>query len=188
MKKHIGNTLALLTLAAAPPAALAHTGPAGGLEAGLLHPLGGLDHLLAFLAMGLWTATSGRDARASLGAALGAMATGAVLAMNGFGLPMVEYGVLASVLVLGLAIAAGARLPQFGLPLVAGFALLHGYAHGSEIPALASGSTYVLGFLAASAAIQVAGLRLGQWLRRPALVRATGSLIALGGIALALAR
>lgn len=186
---HTGKILTAAAVAAAPTAALAHTGPSGGLESGLLHPIGGLDHLLALLAMGLWAGTSGRYAGAKIAVALAAMAAGALLAMGGVTLPLVEYGLLASLLILGLIIASGAKLPQLGMPLVAAFALLHGHAHGTEIPPGASGITFMAGFLTTSAAIQVLGVCVGSTLRGgPWLVRGSGALVAFGGLVLALVR
>lgn len=188
--RRIGKTGVTALLLIGPSVALAHGGSADGLAGGVLHPLGGLDHVLAFLAMGLWAAAAGRGATAGkLGIGLVAVAAGAALALNGIALPLIEYGVLASVLVLGLIVAAGARLTQLGTALIAGFALLHGYAHGSEIPTLASSTLFVAGFIAASAAIQFVGLRFGRALElHPRLMRASGALISFAGVALALAR
>lgn len=189
MKRIQTGRIIAATLLTAPSVALAHPGHMGGLTAGLLHPFGGLDHLLALLAMGIWAGTCGRRAGAKLTLALAAMAAGALLAMGGVHLPQVEYGVLSSVLILGLIVAAGAQLGQVGIPLVAGFALLHGYAHGTEVPPAASGLTFVAGFLVASAAIQRLGLAVGSALREnPRLVRTSGAFIALGGLALALVK
>ena len=107
----------LLPVAAAlllPLPALAHTGigPVDGFTAGFAHPLGGLDHLMAMLGIGLWAGLLGGRATWALPAAfLGAMALGGALGMAGLGLPMVEAGIAASVIVLGAVVALAARLP-----------------------------------------------------------------------------
>ncbi|HEV7268257.1 MAG TPA: HupE/UreJ family protein [Falsiroseomonas sp.] len=146
----------------APASALAHTGlgHAHGLVAGLLHPLGGLDHLVAMLALGVWAGILGGKARLQLPLAfLSAMAAGAALGMAGVVLPLVEAGILASVIVLGALVAAWCSLPAVAaLPLVAAFGLLHGHAHGTELPGGALG--YAAGFLVATAALHATGLLL----------------------------
>ncbi|HLB79047.1 MAG TPA: HupE/UreJ family protein, partial [Dongiaceae bacterium] len=123
-------------------AALAHTfGAAGaGFTAGLMHPFGGLDHLLAMLAVGLWAAQQrGRAAWALSGAFVVAMAAGAALALAGVALPAVEAGLAASVLVVGLVVAAALRPSPAAAGALAGlFALWHGHAHGGELPMAAS--------------------------------------------------
>jgi urease accessory protein len=188
VRNHAGSIMAAALLAA-PSVALAHPGPADGLTSGLLHPFGGLDHLLALLAMGMWAGACGRQAGIKVILSLAAMSVGALLAIEGIHLPLVEYGVLSSVLILGLVVASRARLPQLGIPLVAGFAMLHGHAHGTELPSGASGMTFVAGFLISSAAIQAFGLGLGVALREnPWLVRTSGAFIALGGVTLALVK
>ncbi|WP_372621143.1 HupE/UreJ family protein [Falsiroseomonas sp.] len=153
----------LLALALCAPApALAHTGigHAHGLAAGLLHPLGGLDHLVAMLSIGVWAGILGGRARLRLPLAfLGAMAAGAALGMAGVVLPLVEAGILASIIVLGALVAAWASLPAAAaLSLGAVFGLLHGHAHGTEMAGDALG--YAAGFLVATASLHGAGLLL----------------------------
>ncbi|NKC30061.1 HupE/UreJ family protein [Falsiroseomonas selenitidurans] len=156
--------LRLLTLAAllAPLPALAHGAGAHvhGVAAGLLHPVGGLDHILAMVAVGLWAGLTGGRAVLALPAAfLGGMALGGGLGMAGTGLPMMEAGILASVIILGALVAGATRLPlRVGLPLVAAFGLLHGNAHGLELAAGTGAPGYALGFLLATAALHGAGL------------------------------
>ena len=106
-------SLVLLALLA-PIAAQAHPGhsASSGWEQGMLHPLTGLDHLLAILAVGLWAARSGGNARAVVPLGfLGLMAGGAWVGRSGIALPGMESIVLASVLVLGLGVASARRLP-----------------------------------------------------------------------------
>lgn len=182
-------SLALLfSLAAAP--ALAHTGAhgAGGLAAGFSHPFLGLDHLLAMIAVGLWAAQTGGRARLAVPAAfIVVMALGGLLGVAGIGLPLVEFGIIGSVLVLGLLIAVAPRLPLWApMAIVAAFALFHGHAHGTEMPETASGALYGLGFIAATAILHALGLALGfAAARRTApLARLAGGAVAACGLVL----
>ncbi len=171
-------------LAALPGAALAHTGlAASGFAGGFVHPFGGLDHVLAMFAVGLWAARlGGRATWAVPTAFVVAMAAGAVAAVVGLALPPVEVGVAGSLLVLGAVIALDARLSlASALPLVAGLAVFHGFAHG----AAATGAAYGLGFVAATAALQGCGLACGFLANRLAAVRpvqAGGGALALAGL------
>lgn len=146
--------------------ALAHPGhESASFLSGFSHPLGGLDHLLAMLAVGLYAAQQAARARWSLplGFVL-AMLLGAGLGAFGLGLPAVETGIATSVLVLGLLIAFAIRLPlAASLPLVALFALFHGHAHHAEM-GTASLLTYAAGFALATACLHAAGFMLASWL------------------------
>lgn len=179
----------VLSLAALTDAAFAHTGHAtSGVAAGLAHPMAGLDHLLAMLAVGVWAATQ-PTSRAWVGPAVfvALLAAGAGLGLAGVAVPLVEPGILASVVLLGVMIVAGRRLPATaGLAMIGGFALLHGFAHGTEAVGAVAG--YMAGFMAASALLHLAGFVLG---RTVAMVRygvpATGLALVAAGIALAAA-
>ncbi|GAA5174342.1 HupE/UreJ family protein [Niveibacterium umoris] len=146
-------------LVVASGSALAHPGhEAMSLAAGFAHPFGGVDHLLAMLAVGLYAARQNGAARWALpvGFVLTMLAAAGV-AQAGFALPVVEAGIAASVLVLGLMIAAMARLPlAASLPLVMSFALFHGAAHVAE-KGDAGLLAYAAGFGAASALLHLAG-------------------------------
>ena len=186
--RRISATLAaFLSLAAF---AQAHPGHgADGFAQGFAHPLHGLDHLLAMLAVGLWAAQLGGRAKWAVPAAfVGAMAVGGALGMAGVGLPLAEPGIAASVLILGLLIAAAVRLPlAAGVALVGGFALCHGYAHGAEMPATAAGAVYALGFAGATALLHGCGFGLGALMQRGAKaewLRAGGVAISAAGVLL----
>ncbi|WP_136064290.1 HupE/UreJ family protein [Modicisalibacter radicis] len=169
----------LWALAVAPVAALAtmsafahpgHLGETHGTSfmAGLMHPLSGLDHLLAMFAIGLWSVRQSLTLRRfmPLLIALG-MVAGAGLAWAGVPLAGVEFGIASSVLIAGLLVAMLVRLPaSVGGALVIAFILLHGHAHGSELAPGASALFYALGFLVASVTISVAGRLVGTWLVR----------------------
>ncbi|WP_355659902.1 HupE/UreJ family protein [Halomonas salifodinae] len=167
--------------------ALAHPGHhhhEGGFAAGLAHPLLGLDHLLAMLAVGLWSL---RQSRAlSLGAPLLAaagMLLGAGLAWAGIALPGVEFGIALSVLLAGVMIAALVRVPALvGAGVILLFMLFHGHAHGNEMPHGASMLAYLAGFTLATLAITFAGRLAGGWLmaRDNRILRGLG--VALAGL------
>src|ERR1035437_488964 len=150
MKMFLRNTsrwqrsLILLALVFIPSLAQAHPGHNPGWANGLLHPVSGLDHICAMIAVGLWAAQrSGRAIWIVPLTFVSVMALGGLLGMNGVRVPLVEQGIAASVLVLGLLIAAAVRLPLAASVLVVGiFAVFHGYAHGAEMPPTASGLTY----------------------------------------------
>lgn len=158
MRRLLPIAVALL----APLPALAHPGGdhVHGFATGFLHPLTGVDHLVAMVAIGLWAGLlGGRLAWLLPVGFLGGMAAGGGLGLAGVGLPGVEAGILASLVVLGALIGAAGRLPAaFALPMVAAFGLLHGHAHGTEAVGGAFG--YEAGFLIATALLHGAGLLL----------------------------
>lgn len=171
-------------------AAIAHPGhESASFAIGFGHPLGGIDHLLAMLAVGLYASRQRGNARWALPAAfVAAMLAGAGLGAAGWTLPGVETGVALSVLVLGLAIAFAARLQNVvALPVVAGFAVFHGYAHQIEIGD-AGMLAYAGGFVIATALLHVCGFALGRWLPESRIAggarRLVGALVALAGAVL----
>ncbi|GLZ24118.1 protein hupE [Stutzerimonas stutzeri] len=186
--------LATVILAAALPGiASAHTGlgAIGGLASGFSHPLFGADHLLAMLAVGVWARQQGGGAVWVIPAAfIGAMLLGGALALEGIGLPFVERGIGVSVVLLGLLVATALRLPTVvGAALVGLFAILHGHAHGSEMPLAASAFTYAAGFVVATALLHGLGVALADLARRGPVqvIRAAGAGVALSGALLAFA-
>ena len=182
-----------LMFGAASNAALAHTGleHAVSFAAGFSHPWSGLDHMLAMVAVGLWAgANGGRALWAWPVAFVSVMLVGGALGIAGVALPMVEPGILASVIVLGLLVLAAIRLPvAIGAALVALFALLHGHAHGAELPAEAAAASYAAGFAMATALLHGIGLgvaHLATGARGALAVRGAGALVAAAGVALVL--
>lgn len=175
-------------------AALAHTGPehAFSFASGFTHPFTGLDHMLAMVAVGLWAGLNGGRALWVWPAAfVGVMVLGGLLGIGGVPVPMVEAGILASVVVLGLLVLAAAQLPvAAGAVLIAVFALLHGHAHGAELPEGAAAATYAAGFVIATAILHAIGIavsRLATSSNGKLAVRGAGALVAAAGIALAVA-
>ena len=187
----IRSLIAALALACSAFPAFAHQASteSSAFLAGFLHPLGGLDHLLAMITVGLWAALQGgRAIWVWPTAFVSAMLAGAVLGMTGIPLPFVEPGILASTVVLGACVAFSVRAPlSVGAALIAAFAIVHGHAHGAEAPALGSPAEFAIGFALATAILHVAGLALGVGAvqaRIPAAVRATGALAAAAGVSL----
>jgi urease accessory protein len=149
--------------------ASAHTGHGThGLLEGLAHPLG-LDHLLAMVAVGVWSSLALKGQRQWLGPLtfVSALVGGAALGVLGLGLPGVESLVALSVAMLGAMLLLARQLPaSMGLLLVAATAAVHGLAHGAEIPAGASFTAYAAGFVAMTAALHIGGLCVGQLVQR----------------------
>lgn len=174
----------LLMLAALPAFAHPGHGETIGFFAGLAHPFTGLDHLLAMLAVGLWSATTTRRIWLAPLSFASVLLIGALLAVNGLVVPAVEPMIAASVLVLGLLIMAQVRLPEpMSALLVGGFAFFHGAAHGVEL-----GATVALaGMVIATALLHGAGIGAGLLLKARSLwwQRGIGAGIALTGAGLA---
>lgn len=188
MKKFVLPLAAILAL---PAVAQAHTGVGAphGFASGFEHPLFGLDHLLAMLAVGLWAAQIGGRALWAVPLTfVSVMAVGGALGIAGVPVPGVEQGIATSVLLLGLFIALAVRMPlAFSVPIVGLFALCHGHAHGAEMPANASGVAYAVGFMLATAALHGVGIGLGIAIQRgtqAAVLRVAGAAIAVAGLAL----
>lgn len=184
---NLRKSLYALALFLTPAVAFAHPGhDHAGLLAGLSHPLLGLDHLLAMLAVGLWAAQQQGATRWALPLAfVASMLLGGLLGFAGVEIPLLETGIAGSLLAFGLLVAVAARLPQaVTLGLTGLFALSHGVAHGLELPALASPWTYAAGFVAATAALHACGYALVRYLPQAAapLVRLAGTATAGTGV------
>lgn len=165
--------------------AYAHPGHGDSYLAGVVHPFMGLDHLLAMLAVGVWAFQLGGRAKWLVPASFVAlMAVAGALGMTGIALPMVESSIATSVLLLGLLIAFAVKMPPvLGAAIVGVFAVFHGYAHGTEMPLLATPLQYGIGFVLSTVALHGIGLLLGQGLHKQAVwLRAAGALIAAGGV------
>lgn len=178
----------LSTSHAAAGGVLAHveSGGASGFLSGLHHPVSGLDHVLAMIAVGLWGAQLGKPAVWVLPVAFPiAMAFGGMMGLLGIPLPGVEIGIAASAIVLGAMVLAAARPPLWLAGTIVGlFALFHGHAHGTELPAGANGTLYSIGFVIATGLLHAVGIAIGlihhlKW-GQPAL-RGAGALVAAGG-------
>ena len=178
---------AALLLAAASAQAHSDQVTTGGLLAGYLHPLTGLDHLLAMVAVGIWGATLGRPLIWALPVTFPLlMVVGGMLGIAGVPMPYIETGIGLSVVVLGLAILAAWRAPvAIAMAIVAVFGVLHGHAHGTELPGSAAPAAYAAGFVISTGLLHLAGVAIGA-LRGlqggPMLLRVAGGLIAAIGV------
>lgn len=178
--------LVCLLLFAAEAAAHAETGVAGGLLSGLLHPVYGIDHLLAMVAVGLWGAQLGAPAIWVLPIAFPTiMAVGALLGMANVPIPIVEVGIALSALTLGTMVLLNFRASLWvAALLISAFGLWHGYAHGTELPAAVNPLAYGVGFVVATGLLHLSGILLGTLTRWPAgarAVRCCGAAIAAFG-------
>lgn len=174
-------------------AASAHPGHDAdtGFISGLLHPMLGLDHLLAMAAIGFWSVRQSAILKNSTPLFVtGGMILGAGIAWAGFSLPGVETGIALSVLLAGTLIATMAKLPTVvGGTLVAAFMVFHGFAHGIEMPAGAALLAYLAGFSIATLALTFVGRGLGALLQRTdnRFGRVLGGVVAATGVVLAAA-
>lgn len=184
------SVIAIWTLVvglAAPAEAHLLAGDLGGFSSGFGHPLFGVDHLLAMLAVGIWGAQMGGRRVWTLPVTFPLiMAFGGIAGMAGLYLPDVELGIALSVLALGLAIAFAWRpLEPVALLLIAIFAVFHGYAHGVELPIAADPTSYAAGFVIATGIIHVIGIGIGLLIGKLFdgwVSRGLGAAIAAGGV------
>src|SRR5216683_703533 len=165
--------VAVAFLALAQPA-FAHeqAGVAGGLASGLLHPLTGIDHMIAMVAVGIWGAQLGAPAIWVLPITFPlVMAFGGVLGVLRIPLPMPEAVIALSALVLGAAVAVRLRVPFAAAAVVVGvFAIFHGHAHGAELPSAANPLAYGVGFVVATGLLHLGGIAIGTLSRLGARV------------------
>lgn len=163
------------------------SGQAGGFLSGLSHPVSGLDHVIAMVAVGLWGAQLGMPALWVLPVAFPMMmAFGGMLGLMGIPLPGVEVGIAASAVVLGALVLGQTRLPLIAaVAVVACFAVFHGHAHGTELEPGQNALLYSLGFVIATGLLHALGIAVGlihRWdLGRQAL-RGAGALVMAGGL------
>ena len=183
---NVGRLFAVLAALSSP--AFAHTTPgqAEGFATGFLHPLSGLDHVLAMVAVGIWGAQLKRPAIWVLPVTFPlVMSFGGLLGIRGVPLPGVEIGVAASAVVLGVVIAFELRPPLWVAGVIVSiFAIFHGHAHGTELPKAASPLTYAAGFVLATGLLHVCGILIGLVDLFPAgakVLRTAGGFIAVIG-------
>ena len=170
-------------------AAFAHPqkGEAVGFATGFRHPISGLDHVLAMVAVGLWGAQLGAPAIWLLPVAFPmVMALGGMLGLIGVPLPGIEYGIAASAILLGVAVMFEVR-PRLRIAaiLVGVFAIFHGHAHGTELPSGQSAILYSMGFVIATGCLHALGIGIGtvyRWGWGQKCLRVAGALVALGGV------
>ncbi len=179
-----------LVALALPLPAMAHeaAGSASGFVTGFLHPILGWDHVVAMVAVGLLGALLGPPAIYLLPIVFPlVMAFGGAAGVAGVPLPGVEIGIAISAIVLGLMVAAGRQIPLAIAAVVVGaFAIFHGHAHGTELPAATDALGYAIGFVVGTGLLHLIGIALGwpaRWSAGRTLVRALGGAIAVAGVA-----
>lgn len=183
--------LALAILVLSPTLAFAHAGHGNvGFVHGFEHPIGGIDHLLAMIVVGVFAFTLGGRALFLVPISfVGMMVAGFTLGIAQVQIPFVELGIALSSLAIGAAAAIGRPMPAVAaMTLVGVFAVFHGHAHGTEMPGMASGLTYALGFVTATSLLHLAGILLAFGIAQTvgrhgkAAARLAGGVFALGGI------
>ena len=181
--------LVVLVALAAPSSAWAHVqaGEAAGFLTGLHHPISGWDHVLAMVAVGLWGAQLGAPAIWLLPVTFPmVMALGGMMGLLGIPLPGVEIGIALSALVLGAMVLAEKRPPLWVAAVIVGiFAIFHGHAHGTELPAGQSGLLYSMGFVMATGCLHGVGIAIGlihRWAAGRVILRVAGATVAVAGV------
>jgi urease accessory protein len=173
-----------------PCLAWAHVGQGdigGGFVAGFMHPILGLDHVIAMVAVGLWGAQLGAPAIWVLPVTFPVvMAFGGVLGAMGVPIPGIEIGIAVSAIALGAMVAFAARPPLWVAAILVGvFAIFHGHAHGAELPESANAIAFSAGFVVATGSLHALGILIGvanRWHTGAQLLRLGGAAIACGGI------
>ena len=178
---------AALFLVALPAWAHEGGGQAAGFLSGMLHPVSGLDHVLAMVAVGLWGAQLGAPAIWLLPVAFPlVMAFGGFLGLMGVPVPGVELGIALSAVLLGVMVATQSRPPLgVAIALVGFFAVFHGHAHGTELPAGASGLLYSVGFVIVTGLLHATGIAVGlvhRWERGRLALRGAGAAVTAAGV------
>jgi urease accessory protein len=191
LDRYFWSFFGAIALTLLPMAAQAHPGHLAG-TAGFLsgfgHPLGGLDHVLAMVAVGLWAAQLGGKAVWAVPLTfIGVMTGSAAIGTLGLSMPGIEQGIALSDAIFGLFLLAAIKLPTaWGISIVGVLASFHGYAHGAEMPQSASGLAYGCGFVIATTLLHLTGLGLNLLVKNPKAIQWIGGAIALTGIYLLL--
>lgn len=187
MFRLIALAFCTILISAGPAAAHVGGGLAGGFGSGFAHPLLGLDHIAAMVAVGLWGAFLGAPAIWVLPIVFPlVMAFGGILGILGVPLPGIEIGIAISAVVLGLMVALAVK-PHLAIAaiIVGAFAIFHGYAHGTELPEDSNAVAYSAGFVIATGVLHLCGIAIGLLTHWPAgriAVRFAGSAIAVAGL------
>jgi urease accessory protein len=191
--KFFFSSLALALMIAGPASAHSGAGTVFSFQSGFLHPLGGLDHLLAMFAVGLLAAqVGGRAVWLVPGAFVTMMVAGALAGISGAEIPGIEFAIAVSIAAIALPVAFALGMPAaLAMAYVGFFAIFHGYAHGAESPLAAEATPFIAGFALATACIHTAGIGAGLFFGRASAgqrsfaLRLTAGLVAIAGIGVA---
>lgn len=191
--RYLSRCFAIVTGLLISGLSFAHTGHdhVDGMLAGISHPIGGLDHLLAMLGVGIWAAQTGGQSRYFLPLSfVTVMLVGGVMGISGLVLPFIEEGILASVLVIGVVLSLALKMPAvLSAGLVGFFAIFHGYAHGAEMPVSSAAIAYMAGFALSTATLHLVGIIGANTIKsqaRQTATRITGLVLMLAGTYLAI--
>jgi urease accessory protein len=183
------QSLLILCLLLCPLTVFAHQrgGEAIGFASGFWHPISGLDHILAMVAVGMWGAQLGAPAIWVLPVVFPmVMALGGTMGLMGIKLPGIELCIALSALALGFAVFREARPKLWVSATIVGvFAIAHGHAHGTELPLGASGVLYSIGFVMATGLLHALGIGIGvvhRWTAGRIALRVAGAVVAMGGV------
>jgi urease accessory protein len=163
------------------------SGEAGGFLSGMSHPVSGLDHVVAMIAVGLWGAQLGMPAIWILPVVFPMlMAIGGMLGLLGAPVPGVEVGIALSAVALGALVLGRVRLPLAAAVILVGFfAIFHGHAHGTELHAGENATLYSLGFVIATGLLHAVGIAIGliqRWRLGGRVLQGAGGLIMAAGL------
>jgi urease accessory protein len=183
------QSLLILCLLLCPLTVFAHQrgGEVIGFASGFWHPISGIDHILAMVAVGMWGAQLGAPAIWVLPVVFPmVMALGGTMGLMGVKLPGIELCIALSALALGFAVFREAR-PKLWIAatIVGAFAIAHGHAHGTELPLGASGVLYSVGFVIATGLLHALGIGIGlvhRWTAGRLALRVAGAVVAMGGV------
>jgi len=183
------TAFAICLLVVFPPAVSAHIqgGEIIGIMNGIRHPVSGVDHVLAMIAVGLWGAQLGAPAVWLLPVTFPVvMAFGGLFGLMGVNLPGIEIGIAVSAIALGLVIFREARLNLYVAAAIVGFfAIFHGYAHGAELPPGGNGMLYSIGFVVTTGLLHASGIAIGlihRWSAGRVALRSAGACVAMAGV------
>jgi urease accessory protein len=183
------QSLLILCLLLCPLTVFAHQrgGEVIGFASGFWHPISGIDHILAMVAVGMWGAQLGAPAVWVLPVVFPmVMALGGTMGLMGIKLPGIELCIALSALALGFAVFREAR-PKLWISatIVGVFAIAHGHAHGTELPLGASGVLYSIGVVMATGLLHALGIGIGvvhRWTAGRIALRVAGAVVAMGGV------
>jgi urease accessory protein len=183
------RSLLILCLLLYPLTVFAHQrgGEVIGFASGFCHPISGIDHILAMVAVGMWGAQLGAPAIWVLPVVFPmVMALGGTMGLMGIKLPGIELCIALSALALGFAVFREARPKLWIAATIVGvFAIAHGHAHGTELPMGASGVLYSIGFVMATGLLHALGIGIGlvhRWTAGRIALRVAGAFVAMGGV------
>jgi urease accessory protein len=183
------QSLLILCLLLSPLTAFAHQrgGEVIGFASGFWHPISGIDHILAMVAVGMWGAQLGAPAIWVLPVVFPmVMALGGTMGLMGIKLPGIELCIALSALALGFAVFREARPKLWTSAIIVGvFAIAHGHAHGTELPLGANGVLYSIGFVMATGLLHALGIGIGvvhRWTAGRIALRVAGAVVAMGGV------